>query len=193
MPASVVRITIPGVYVQSEANKRGHWSAAAKRKAKQRETVRLMLCSSVGTCQRRAVAQIGFPLEVTIVRVAPRLIKDDDNLAAGCKAVRDEFAAWLGVDDGDKRVTYRYEQRKASKTAAVVFEVRKATTIEEELEYFTDVIDQCAAVEAGMLGVLECGGGHKYLGSKVDAESAKRLRRWAQGHVERLTEKGAAA
>lgn len=51
-----------------------------------------------------------MPLLVTITRVGPRKL-DDDNLANACKYVRDQIAAEVGVDDGDDRYTWRYCQR----------------------------------------------------------------------------------
>lgn len=47
------------------------------------------------------------------MRVAPGRL-DDDNLARACKAVRDEVAAWLGVDDGDPRISWVTAQEKSS-------------------------------------------------------------------------------
>ena len=55
----------------------------------------------------------GLPLEVELVRVAPRRL-DSDNLTSSLKAVRDGVADWLGVDDGDERVLWRYRQRKGA-------------------------------------------------------------------------------
>ena len=53
------------------------------------------------------------PLTITLTRIGPRTL-DDDNLAGGFKHVRDGVADWLGIDDGDKRLTWRYEQRKGA-------------------------------------------------------------------------------
>jgi hypothetical protein len=46
---------------------------------------------------------------VTIIRLGYKEF-DDDNLSAGCKPLRDAIAATLGVDDGDKRIWWRYAQ-----------------------------------------------------------------------------------
>lgn len=35
---------------------------------------------------------------------------DDDNLRAGCKAVRDAIAAWFGLDDGERWIVWDYSQ-----------------------------------------------------------------------------------
>lgn len=51
------------------------------------------------------------PLTVTITRVGPRKL-DDDNLQSACKYVRDEIANVIGVDDGNDRFyTWQYRQR----------------------------------------------------------------------------------
>lgn len=51
------------------------------------------------------------PCTVTFTRVAPgRGLDPEENLPGSCKAVKDELAAILGVDDRDPRVTWVYEQ-----------------------------------------------------------------------------------
>jgi hypothetical protein len=53
------------------------------------------------------------PCTVTFTRVAPgRGLDPDENLPGSCKAVKDELAAMLGVDDRDPRVTWRYQQER---------------------------------------------------------------------------------
>ena len=51
------------------------------------------------------------PIIVTITRIGPRRM-DDDNLASACKYVRDQIASAVGVDDGSDQYVWRYEQRK---------------------------------------------------------------------------------
>jgi hypothetical protein len=52
-----------------------------------------------------------LPAVVTITRVGPRKC-DDDGIVGGCKAVRDEIASLLRIDDGDPRIAWLYAQRK---------------------------------------------------------------------------------
>lgn len=48
------------------------------------------------------------PLLVTLTRVGPRKV-DDDGATGGLKAVRDEIAELLGLDDGDRaRIRFKY-------------------------------------------------------------------------------------
>lgn len=50
------------------------------------------------------------PLLITITRIGPRKL-DDDNLASACKYVRDQIAAAVGLDDGSDQFTWRYKQQ----------------------------------------------------------------------------------
>lgn len=85
----------------SLANVRWHWTKIARIKQKQRARVRSAI---------RDVPLPMLPLVITITRIGPRKL-DDDNLATACKAVRDEVAARMGTDDGSPLYTWRYEQR----------------------------------------------------------------------------------
>lgn len=91
-------VTLP-LRLHSTANLREHWAAKAKRTKHHRQTAKLM-------CK-----DFGLPCIVTITRIAPRQL-DDDNLASCCKATRDGVADRLGIDDRDPRVQWRYKQAK---------------------------------------------------------------------------------
>lgn len=82
--------------IESAANKREHWS---KRSAR----TKMHRFAAV------AVPQHPLPCVVTLIRVAPRKL-DDDNLQSGFKALRDGIADRLGVKDNDPRVAWRYDQ-----------------------------------------------------------------------------------
>lgn len=97
----MIDVTIPGLRLVSEANARGSWHGGASRAAQQRSTVALFF-----RALRHAV-----PCNVRIIRVAPSRL-DDDNLARAAKAVRDQLAEWLGVDDADPRVSWSVAQTK---------------------------------------------------------------------------------
>jgi predicted Fe-S protein YdhL (DUF1289 family) len=89
--------------IESVANKREHWSRRAKRAKDQRELARWSLSI--------AGVRPSPPLTIRITRIAPRNL-DSDNLSSGCKALRDGIADWLGVDDGDNRLTWVYAQER---------------------------------------------------------------------------------
>lgn len=82
-------------------NGRLHW-AVRKRKT---DTIRRV----VRWAWLGQPAKPWLPCTVTLVRIGPRTM-DDDNNAGALKAVRDEVAKLLGVDDGDPRITWRYAQ-----------------------------------------------------------------------------------
>ena len=105
--------------IESEANGREHWRPKSARVKRHRITA---------WAELRKVERPAFlgPVQITLTRIAPHTL-DDDNLAAGFKATRDGVADWLGVDDGDKRLTWRYAQeRGAPKTYQVRIEVRES-------------------------------------------------------------------
>lgn len=117
--------TVP-IRLESEANgSHGHWSAKSLRVKEQRQAVTAASIDAglhttahvIATAKKSRVVcrwkePPVFPLVVTITRVAPRQL-DDDNLARSGKAVRDQVAELLGVDDRDPRVTWRYAQERA--------------------------------------------------------------------------------
>jgi hypothetical protein len=90
----------------SEMNSRGHWSVRARRFKKQRQIVSMILGQNIGN-------KWGWPpFSVKLVRVAPSKGLDDDNLRSSGKAVRDQIAEALGIDDGSSRITWIYDQRR---------------------------------------------------------------------------------
>lgn len=101
--AHVICVLVP-VRIESEANRREHWRTVAARKALHR---------TMGRCGlgEAGAKRPQTPCTITLTRIGPRTL-DDDNLASGFKAFRDGVADWLGIDDGDKRLTWRYAQRK---------------------------------------------------------------------------------
>lgn len=103
MTAKQVLCVLVPVHIESEANRREHWRRVAARKSEHLEWARLALAGTL--------AIVDPPCTITLTRIAPRDL-DDDNLASGFKAVRDGVADWLGIDDGDKRLTWRYAQRR---------------------------------------------------------------------------------
>lgn len=61
--------------------------------------------------------KVKLPCEITITKVSPREF-DFDNYVYACKGLRDQIADKLipglkpGIADGDKRLTWNYEQEK---------------------------------------------------------------------------------
>lgn len=84
--------------IASVANLREHWAAKAKR-TKAHRTAAL------------AIKPHPLPCVVTLTRIAPRAL-DDDNLRSAFKALRDGIADRLGIADNDPRVEWRYAQER---------------------------------------------------------------------------------
>lgn len=94
-------IKVPIVTV-STTNVREHWAKRSRRAKGQREAAYLLT---------QPLSKMGLPMIVTLTRIAPRAL-DDDNLRSALKSVRDGVADRLGVDDRDPRVEWAYSQRK---------------------------------------------------------------------------------
>lgn len=99
--------TAPGL------NVREHWRARARRVRSERLAAGMVLNSQ---------PRPPIPCTVRLTRVAPSNGLDDDNLAGALKAVRDQVADWLGVDDKDRAtVRYVYAQRRGPWAVEVEF------------------------------------------------------------------------
>lgn len=92
------------VQTRSETNMREHWSDRYRRSRAQKRTVARVL--AVGGVLHTPPPP---PVVVTLTRMGGRRL-DDDNLRGALKYVRDALAEWLGVDDRDPRVAWRYDQ-----------------------------------------------------------------------------------
>lgn len=95
-------IVLP-LYLPSLANMRGHWRKREELTQYHRPATRAAL---------NGVVKPTLPVKVTFTRLGPILL-DDDNAQISCKRVRDEVAAWLGVDDGNRQMfRCEYAQEK---------------------------------------------------------------------------------
>lgn len=107
-------IHIPDFRTGSGLNGREHWAGRARRVRSERDMAAWYL--------RRAAKPVP-PLVVTLTRVAPSKGLDDDNLSGSLKAVRDEVAAWLGVDDKRRDVVrYEYAQERGKWAVRIEWE-----------------------------------------------------------------------
>lgn len=89
------------IKLPSLPNERMHWRALVRIKHEQQLATHLCMMDKVVP---------PMPLTITITRVGPRKL-DDDNLAASCKFVRDQIARMVGTDDGSPLYEWQYEQR----------------------------------------------------------------------------------
>jgi hypothetical protein len=111
-------VYVPGLKLQSlnqtfRGTTRGARFAAAAKVRKQRDDVTLILRSRLGTVPP------ALPLVVTVTRVAPGTLDAHDNLPGACKHVVDALASWLGVDDRNEGITWRYDQRRDGREVGV--------------------------------------------------------------------------
>ena len=90
------------------ANAREHWAVRADRAKKQRAAAKLSLYKACKIIARDP----DEPVTITLTRRGGRQM-DDDGLTISAKHVRDGIADWLGIDDGDKRLTWIVRQDKA--------------------------------------------------------------------------------
>lgn len=97
-----MKVTIP-IRIESSLNLREHWRTRANRNTSHR--------AAAWMCMKAAGRIKVDRATITLTRIAPREL-DDDNLAGGFKSVRDGVSDWLGIDDGDKRLTWVYAQRR---------------------------------------------------------------------------------
>lgn len=99
----MVTIEAP-IKVISEANSRGHWAKGYKRGAGQRIEMQYYW--------RQALKgrKVSPPCTVRLTRIACGVELDDDNLRRAFKAIRDQIAAEIGIDDGSKLILFEYDQ-----------------------------------------------------------------------------------
>lgn len=112
----MIDVEVP-IVTTSKLNDRVHWAVKAKAARRERAATLLMLLTTSGPPP--------LPVTVTLTRVAPREL-DDDNVRGALKCVRDEVASWLGVDDRDARVTWGYAQAKGQPGVRIRIEARNA-------------------------------------------------------------------
>lgn len=94
-------------------NNREHHRVRAARVAAEREATRLALAAGDWRGDPVSLRRAELGARVTIVRPFVTTPLDGDNLSAACKAVRDEVAAFLGVDDASARLHWVYLQSPA--------------------------------------------------------------------------------
>jgi hypothetical protein len=99
-------VPIEGMRLGAALNARVHWTKRAARSKKERATVGWAM-----RAHRRPILSRP-PTTCTLVRIAPRML-DDDNLQGAFKSIRDEVASFFGVDDGPRGpIRWCYEQQK---------------------------------------------------------------------------------
>lgn len=124
-PLETIVLDVP-IRTKSEANARGHWKGRNRRSARARDGLAMAARASGAMCDDGCgELAINLPVDVLLIRVAPREL-DDDNLRPALKACRDEVALLLGLpvkklargqkraiaEDRDPRVSWNYGQER---------------------------------------------------------------------------------
>ena len=104
----MISFTVP-IRTYSEANRREHWAAKARRVKQQRTAVALFWPKLADKLK-----PVIFGLTITLVRIAPRKL-DDDNLVRSLKAVRDQVAKQLEINDGSDWPRWLYSQSQSKR------------------------------------------------------------------------------
>lgn len=93
----------------SELNCREHPVIRRKRKRAQKHETKIEMLHAMGI--RRTFK---LPLVIHLHRIGPQLLDEGDNLSAAFKAIRDEIAGIIGVDDHPgSLIRFEYSQERA--------------------------------------------------------------------------------
>lgn len=96
--------------IVSESNVTEHWTKRHARRKKQKIAIKFSLSKS----------HIKPPCEVTLTRIAPRMLDSEDNLPSSLKASKDAVADFLvpglqaGRADSDDRIKWFFRQEKGN-------------------------------------------------------------------------------
>lgn len=103
----MIEFTVPIRTKTSAVNLREHWSVRKRRVKAERDATAISIRVARG---RNGMIPPAPPLEVHLTRFGPTNGLDSDNLTGSLKAIRDQIAEWLGVDDRSEAVQWRYAQ-----------------------------------------------------------------------------------
>ena len=107
----------------SALNERCHWSTRARRAKHERHSIGWLLAGKT---------RPEPPIRVVMTRRGPTSGLDDDNLAGALKGIRDGIATWLGIDDGDQRITWVCKQQRM-KMWSVLVQIVPRTALRKKL------------------------------------------------------------
>lgn len=103
-------VTVPGVPVVAEANRRDHWAVRRRRGLVQKAAaLKALVALGPAVRDRFRAAEV---VTVRFVRIGGKRL-DSDNLVGGFKAIRDQLAKWLLVDDGSDRLRWEWPAQEA--------------------------------------------------------------------------------
>jgi hypothetical protein len=104
-------VTFPlETYTENVYRGANRWATADKT-AKQRARVKEALEEAFVPCAMYLPGWVGNRFDVTICRISVAFLDEDNNIGA-LKGVRDEIAAWIGLDDRHNWITFKYLMQK---------------------------------------------------------------------------------
>lgn len=106
----IASVFVPIKTTSTNAKLRQHWRANRRSSKNERRVTALLMLAELDVSALKAQ----LPLRILVKRLSPGLL-DGDNLQGALKAVRDEVAAVLGIDDADPRATWLYDQAKCKR------------------------------------------------------------------------------
>jgi transcriptional regulator GlxA family with amidase domain len=89
----------------SLANQREHWAVRAERGNVEKRKVQVAFRNALKATPIKPV------LRIVLTRVGPKRL-DPDNLCGALKAIQDQVAAQLRIDDGSLLLKWEYEQEQ---------------------------------------------------------------------------------
>jgi len=113
-PNPQLAFTMP-VRVNSNTNSWTGWKDTWARQKAQKKALFVYWRKAAG-----AGFEVSLPCLVRLVRVGQKSL-DTDNLAESMKSIRDAVAKSIGIDDGDERIKWEYEQVAVGKR---IYQVR---------------------------------------------------------------------
>ncbi len=116
----VIGFRMNGLRLASQSNAREHWTKTYKNKKTQHHI------AALGMQGLNPIEYLGSELRVTLTRIGPRAL-DDDNLQGAFKFIRDAIAQciWGGrMGQRDDLAEWRYEQRKGKYGVEIMFQQR---------------------------------------------------------------------
>jgi hypothetical protein len=93
------------VQTKSLANQRDHWAVRAERGKSEKRKVQAAFRNALKLTSIKPV------LRIILTRVGPKRL-DPDNLCGALKAIQDQVARQLKIDDGSLLIKWEYEQEQ---------------------------------------------------------------------------------
>ncbi len=145
-------------------NMREHYRVRANRVKAEREAVKAALARHFVGHISSAMDNESNGARITLHRPWARVPLDSDNLSGAFKGVRDEVAAFLGVDDRSERLHWIYTQSKQPKGTlpTVVIEVMPVADIDPQVKRVREL-------EAGLQRLVDW---YDYRGTEVNDHPA---------------------